>query len=136
MFFIGFKMFCSKFKYCNSKQAFTLDKADKVAVVYFGDGAASEGDAMVALNFASTLDSQTIFIVRNNGYAISTPVHEQYAGDGIAARGLAFGMHTMRVDGNDIIVRYCFIQFKITKNHFHRNRRKKHRSQGSDPQND
>ena len=106
-----------------------------MAVVYFGDGAASEGDAMVALNFASTLDSQTIFIVRNNGYAISTPVHEQYAGDGIAARGLAFGMHTMRVDGNDIIVRHCLISFKFQKN-IHRNRRKKHRSRGSDPQND
>ena len=33
---------------------------------------------------------------RNNGYAISTPVHEQYRGDGIAARGPAYGMTTIR----------------------------------------
>jgi 2-oxoisovalerate dehydrogenase E1 component alpha subunit len=35
-------------------------------------------------------------------YAISTPIDEQYAGDGIAARGVAYGMPTIRVDGNDI----------------------------------
>jgi 2-oxoisovalerate dehydrogenase E1 component alpha subunit len=75
---------------------------DKVAVAYFGDGAASEGDALTALNFAAVLRSQTLFICRNNGYSISTPVSEQYAGDGIAARGPAFGVPSIRVDGNDI----------------------------------
>lgn len=35
-------------------------------------------------------------------YAISTPIDDQYAGDGIAARGVAYGMETLRVDGNDI----------------------------------
>ena len=39
-------------------------------------------------------------------YAISTPVDDQYAGDGIAARGLGYGMHTIRVDGNDPIAVY------------------------------
>ena len=39
---------------------------------------------------------------RNNGYAISTPSHEQYRGDGIAARGPSYGINTIRVDGNDI----------------------------------
>ena len=39
-------------------------------------------------------------------FAISTPVDEQYAGDGIAARGLAYGMKTIRVDGNDVIAVY------------------------------
>jgi len=45
-----------------------------VAVTFFGDGAASEGDFHAALNFAATLRSQTMFLCRNNGYAISTPV--------------------------------------------------------------
>ena len=43
---------------------------------------------------------------RNNGYAISTPVQEQYKGDGIAIRGPAYGMSTIRVDGNDVFAVY------------------------------
>jgi 2-oxoisovalerate dehydrogenase E1 component alpha subunit len=39
---------------------------------------------------------------RNNGYAISTPSTEQYKGDGIASRGVGYGMDTIRVDGNDV----------------------------------
>ena len=79
---------------------------DKVAVTYFGEGAASEGDFHSALNFAATLRSQTLFYCRNNMYAISTPIDDQYAGDGIAVRGVAYGMPTLRVDGNDIFAIY------------------------------
>ena len=43
---------------------------------------------------------------RNNGYAISTPVKEQYRGDGIASRAAGYGMHTVRVDGNDVFAVY------------------------------
>lgn len=39
-------------------------------------------------------------------FAISTPVDEQYAGDGIAARGVAYGIKTLRVDGNDLFAVY------------------------------
>lgn len=85
---------------------YKLRSEDKVSVAYFGDGAASEGDALVALNFASLYGSQTLFICRNNGYSISTPVSDQYAGDGIAGRGLAFGIQTIRVDGNDVVAVY------------------------------
>ena len=83
--------------------AFKLDKQDRVGVVYFGEGAASEGDFAVALNFAATLQSQTLFLCRNNGYAISTPTRDQYRGDGIAPRALAYGMKAIRVDGNDVV---------------------------------
>ena len=83
--------------------AFKLDKADRVGVVYFGEGAASEGDFAVGLNFAATLGAQTLFVCRNNGYAISTPTTDQYRGDGIAPRALAYGMKAVRVDGNDVV---------------------------------
>ena len=83
--------------------AFKLDKADRVGVVYFGEGAASEGDFAVGINFAATLGSQTLFVCRNNGYAISTPIRDQYRGDGIAPRAHAYGMKAVRVDGNDIV---------------------------------
>lgn len=43
---------------------------------------------------------------RNNGYAISTPCSEQFKGDGIAARGPAYGIRTIRVDGNDVLAMY------------------------------
>jgi 2-oxoisovalerate dehydrogenase E1 component alpha subunit len=74
---------------------------------YFGDGAASEGDFHAGLNMAAVLKSPVVFVVRNNGYAISTPSSEQYAGDGIAPRGVAYGIKTIRVDGNDILAVYA-----------------------------
>ena len=40
---------------------------------------------------------------RNNGYAISTPCNENYAGDGIVSRAIGYGMEGIRVDGNDIL---------------------------------
>lgn len=75
-------------------------------VCYFGDGAAQEGDAHAALNFGATLDCPVIFVCRNNGYAISTPVEEQYKGDGIVSRGSGYGMEAIRVDGNDFFAMY------------------------------
>ena len=78
----------------------------RIAVTYFGEGAASEGDFHPALNFAATLRCQTLFYCRNNMYAISTPIDDQYAGDGIAVRGVAYGMSSIRVDGNDLFAIY------------------------------
>lgn len=74
----------------------------RVVACYFGEGAASEGDFHAALNIAATRNCPVIFICRNNGYAISTPTLEQYRGDGIASRGIGYGIDTIRVDGNDI----------------------------------
>lgn len=51
-----------------------------------------------------------IFDSRNNGYAISTPTHEQYRGDGVASRGPAYGISSIRVDGNDV-----FAVYNVTK---------------------
>jgi len=74
----------------------------RVVACYFGEGAASEGDFHAALNIAATRNCPAIFICRNNGFAISTPTLEQYRGDGIASRGIGYGIDTIRVDGNDI----------------------------------
>jgi 2-oxoisovalerate dehydrogenase E1 component beta subunit len=90
--------------------AYKIGKKDAVSVAYFGDGAASEGDALTALNFAAVYGSQTLFICRNNGYSISTGVEDQYGGDGIAARGPAFGIPSVRVDGNDLVATYIATQ--------------------------
>ncbi|KAJ7069567.1 branched-chain alpha-keto acid dehydrogenase E1-alpha subunit, partial [Mycena amicta] len=74
-----------------------------IAVCFFGEGAASEGDFHAGMLLASTIPSPTLFIARNNGFAISTPSSEQYYGDGIASRGPGYGIDTVRVDGNDVL---------------------------------
>jgi len=81
--------------------AFKMERSPSISACYFGEGAASEGDAAAALNFSAVLGVPCLFICRNNGYAISTPVHEQYKGDGVCARALANGMTAIRVDGGD-----------------------------------
>lgn len=86
------------------------EKSGTCTLVYFGEGAASEGDFHAGLNMASVLKVPVIFFCRNNGYAISTPVAEQLAGDGIAPRGVGYGMKTIRVDGNDILAVYAATQ--------------------------
>lgn len=74
----------------------------RIVACYFGEGAASEGDFHAALNIAATRACPVVFVCRNNGFAISTPTLEQYRGDGIASRGIGYGIDTVRVDGNDI----------------------------------
>uniref|UniRef100_A0A8D3E8L2 2-oxoisovalerate dehydrogenase subunit alpha n=1 Tax=Scophthalmus maximus TaxID=52904 RepID=A0A8D3E8L2_SCOMX len=82
------------------------ENMNRAVICYFGEGAASEGDAHAGFNFSATLECPLIFFCRNNGYAISTPTNEQYRGDGIAARGPGYGMMSIRVDGNDVFAVY------------------------------
>jgi len=79
-----------------------LQKKPNIAICFFGDGSSSSIDFHSACNFAATLKVPIIFFCRNNGFAISTPVDEQYAGDGIVSRAPGYGMAGIRVDGNDI----------------------------------
>ncbi len=81
-----------------------------ITICYFGEGAASEGDFHAGLNMAAVLNCPVIFFCRNNGYAISTPAEEQFAGDGIASRGIGYGVNTIRVDGNDVLAVYAATQ--------------------------
>ena len=83
---------------------------EAITICYFGEGAASEGDFHAGLNMAAVLDCPVIFFCRNNGYAISTPSEEQFKGDGIASRGLGYGIRTIRVDGNDVLAVYAATQ--------------------------
>lgn len=73
------------------------------------------------MNFAATLRSQTLFLCRNNRYAISTPtgnttthnyLDDQYSGygDTVAGKGPAYGMRTLKVDGNDALAVYAAVQ--------------------------
>ncbi len=77
-------------------------KTDNVVATYFGDGATSEGDFHEAMNFASTMKTPTIFINQNNSWAISVPRSKQMNSETVAQKALAYGMPTVRCDGNDI----------------------------------
>lgn len=83
---------------------------EAITICYFGEGAASEGDFHAGLNMAAVLNCPVIFFCRNNGYAISTPSEEQFVGDGIASRGVGYGIKTIRVDGNDALAVYAATQ--------------------------
>ena len=85
---------------------FNYLKQKNVAVVYFGDGATSEGDFHEALNFAGVFKAPCIFICQNNQWAISLPVKEQTASQTIAQKAIAYGIAGIQVDGNDVFAVY------------------------------
>ncbi|KAJ9146206.1 hypothetical protein P3X46_028501 [Hevea brasiliensis] len=87
-----------------------MDKKDACVVTYIGDGGTSEGDFHAALNFAAVMEAPVIFICRNNGWAISTHITEQFRSDGIAVKGQAYGIQSIRVDGNDALAVYRTIR--------------------------
>ncbi|MCO5609090.1 hypothetical protein L7F22_063312 [Adiantum nelumboides] len=90
--------------------ALKMEKAASCAVTYFGDGGTSEGDFHAAMNFAAVLEAPILFICRNNGWAISTPTSEQFRSDGVAIKGQAYGVRSIRVDGNDALAVYLAVK--------------------------
>jgi len=83
-----------------------MQKTDRVAVCFFGDGAANEGAWHEGLNVAAIWDLPVIFVCENNLYAASTPVSLTFKVENIADRAAAYGMPGMVVDGNDVLSVY------------------------------
>ncbi|QFT89206.1 3-methyl-2-oxobutanoate dehydrogenase subunit alpha [Bacillus sp. THAF10] len=81
---------------------------DNVSIVYFGDGATSEGDFHEGLNFASVLGAPVVFFNQNNEYAISVPLTKQMKTKTIAQKGLSYDIPSLRIDGNDIFAVYFY----------------------------
>lgn len=82
-------------------------KEENVAMVFFGDGATSEGDFHEGLNFAGVFQTPTIFICQNNHWAISIPRSRQTRSETLAQKALAYGMPGIQVDGNDVLAVYA-----------------------------
>jgi pyruvate dehydrogenase E1 component alpha subunit/2-oxoisovalerate dehydrogenase E1 component alpha subunit len=76
---------------------------DLVCMGYMGDGGTSEPDFHVALNFAGVSEAPVVLVCQNNQWAISTPGSLQTASETIAVKGLAYGVESLRADGNDIL---------------------------------
>src|SRR5215475_885409 len=80
---------------------------DVVVMVYFGDGATSEGDFHEALNFAGVWHVPVVFVCQNNQWAISVPLKKQTHSRTIAQKALAYGLPGIQVDGNDVLAVYA-----------------------------
>lgn len=83
-----------------------IQKKDEVTIVYFGDGATSQGDFNEALNFAGVFKLPVVFFCQNNQWAISTPREKQTAAQTIAQRAIGFGVEGIQIDGNDMLAVY------------------------------
>jgi pyruvate dehydrogenase E1 component subunit alpha len=83
-----------------------LKGEDAVAIVYFGDGATSEGSFHEGANFAGVMKAPLVLFCNNNGWAISTPVSEQTAAETLADKAAGYGMPGVRVDGGDVLAVY------------------------------
>jgi pyruvate dehydrogenase E1 component alpha subunit len=86
--------------------ALKLRRSGGVVVVYFGEGASSEGDFHEASNLAGVMRVPLVMMLINNHYAISTPVHRQTAAKQLAGRAEGYGFPGFVVDGNDLLAVY------------------------------
>lgn len=83
---------------------------DQAALALLGDGATSEGDTHEALNFAAVWKAPVVFLVQNNGYAISVPLAKQTAAPTLAAKGIGYGVPSLLIDGNDAAAVYAAVR--------------------------
>jgi pyruvate dehydrogenase E1 component alpha subunit len=77
-----------------------------VAIVYFGDGATSEGSFHEGANFAGVMRAPLVLFCNNNQWAISTPVSAQTAAETLADKAVGYGIPGERVDGGDVLAVY------------------------------
>jgi len=86
--------------------AHQLDGDDTIALAFSGEGGTSEGDFHEALNLAAVWDLPVIFLVENNGYALSTPTHEQFRCKSLADKAIGYGITGVQIDGNNLLEVY------------------------------
>ena len=79
---------------------------DEAVMVYYGDGASSQGDVHEAMVFAASYRTPEVFFLQNNHWAISVPVSTQSRVP-LVQRGIGYGIPSVRVDGNDVLASYA-----------------------------
>ncbi|MER5440333.1 pyruvate dehydrogenase (acetyl-transferring) E1 component subunit alpha [Streptomyces sp. NPDC002790] len=88
---------------------------DVVALAMVGDGGTSEGDFHEALNFAAVWQAPVVFLVQNNGFAISVPLAKQTAAPSLAHKAVGYGMPGRLVDGNDAAALHEVLTDAVTR---------------------
>jgi pyruvate dehydrogenase E1 component alpha subunit len=81
-------------------------ETEEMVMVFFGDGATSQGDFHEGINWAGVFGLPVVFVCQNNQWAISLPREEQTASKSIAQKAAAYGLPGLQVDGNDILASY------------------------------
>jgi 2-oxoisovalerate dehydrogenase E1 component alpha subunit len=84
-----------------------IRRTGQVALTTMGEGSSNQGDVHEGLNFAAIHKLPFIFVVENNGYAISVPLARQVAGSSVAHRAAGYGIPGIEVDGNDVLACYA-----------------------------
>jgi 2-oxoisovalerate dehydrogenase E1 component alpha subunit len=79
---------------------------DQVAMTFMGEGSSNQGDVHEGLNFAAIHRLPFVFVVENNGYAISVPASKELSVQDVADRAAAYGMPGIVVDGTDVLACY------------------------------
>lgn len=79
---------------------------DEAVIVYYGDGASSQGDVHEAMVFAASFQTPQVFFLQNNQWAISVPVATQSRSP-LYKRGEGYGIPSLQVDGNDVLASYA-----------------------------
>jgi pyruvate dehydrogenase E1 component alpha subunit len=83
-----------------------LRRESACAIVFFGDGATSEGSFHEGANFAAVMRAPLILFCNNNHWAISTPLEAQTRAETLADKAAGYGMPGVRVDGADVLAVY------------------------------
>ncbi|MBY0689166.1 thiamine pyrophosphate-dependent dehydrogenase E1 component subunit alpha [Microbacterium marinilacus] len=86
--------------------------SDEAVIVYYGDGASSQGDVHEAMVFAASYRTPQVFFLQNNHWAISVPVATQSRVP-LAGRAPGYGMEAIRVDGNDVLASYAVTRLAL-----------------------
>jgi len=94
---------------------FRLQKKDSVVLIYFGDGATSEGAFHEGCTFAGNYRVPAVLLCQNNGWAISTPRSRQTAAETIAQKAGAYGFPGVQVDGNDPLAVYDAVRLAVAR---------------------
>ena len=98
----------------NANASGTADpEKDAAVLVYFGDGASSQGDVSEAYIFAASYQTPQVFFLQNNHWAISVPVERQ-SRTPLFLRGEGFGIPSVQIDGNDVLASYAATSVALT----------------------
>ncbi len=92
-----------------------IGDGSEVCMGFMGDGATSEGEFHVSMNFAGVRKCPVVMVCQNNQWAISTPGAGQTASETIAVKGLGYGIESLRADGNDILAVYEVSRYAVDK---------------------
>lgn len=92
-----------------------LRREPLTSAVFFGDGATSTPDFHTGMNFAGVFKVPTVFLCRNNRWAISVPSDKQTASVSFAAKAAAYGVKGVRCDGNDALAVYCTVREAVER---------------------